>query len=132
MLDEYFINEVKRIYYYNCHFGIESIRQTILISKSINPIEVIQLCNEGFKRGQEIVLQNLVDLQDDYSNKNKEIKEYRRNKDRKQEAKIKSELEIIEFKKKIIQNLAFTIAWQLFLGRREKIARLYTGENGEN
>lgn len=61
---------------------------------------------------------------------NKELKEERRKGNKFKIGELTSKIKVENYKEELLRNLTFTIAWQIFNGKREVIARLYTGEKG--
>jgi|GEM_PF-2513625 len=127
-----FEDKLKEIFFYVARYGVVTELSLNEKLEDFNYDRFITLCNEGFKIGQNLVLQELIKLEAERKIIEEKIKQKRkeiRNNERKEMEKV---LHVHKYKEELIKNLVYTIAWQQFNGKREILARFYTQEMGSN
>lgn len=131
MLDQEFIDKIKEIWFYVTRYGAY---KSALYTKETSRFDYnafYKSVNEGFKIGQKLILDELNSV----INFEKTIEFIlKQGKEQKEDSenikKYTLFLNMLNYKEKILRNLAYTIAWQIVNGQREQLARLYTGESG--
>ena len=130
MIEKEFEDLLKKIFFHIARYGAVTYASEKKNPEEFDSQRFFELCNEGFKIAQMDILSEIKILQSSQRILNKEIKEERRKRNKEKVDKLISSITIEKYKEEILRNLAFTIVWQIFDGKREIIARFYTGERG--
>ncbi len=88
--------------------------------------------HEGFKEAQNLIIQEVLLYQDIYRKKKKDLKDYRRKRDKTNEEKLKDKIGIVEQRLYTLSHLADGIAWQLIGGEIHIARRFHIGEKAMN
>jgi len=72
-----------------------------------------QSCNDGFKEAQKLIVDEILEYQNIYSNTTKSLKESRRNKNKEEIEELKEQLAIIETRTSAFSHIMDSIVWQL-------------------
>lgn len=129
ILEEDFIQKIKEIWFYAAQYGAYTATLKTQNTKEIvSPEMFTNGVRDGFKIAQSIILKELKELALQQENSKIIIAEAR--KSNQDLMPYTTYLKHLEYKERIIRNLAYTIAWQIVDGKRENLARLYTGESG--
>lgn len=132
MIDNEFEEKLKEIFFNVVQYGITKELSLNKQPEDFNYERFITFCNEGFKIGQQLALEELRKLEKERNEIVALIKEYRVKKNVEEKKKADVKLKINEYKSELIRNLIYTIAWQIYGGKREILARFYTDERGNN
>lgn len=131
MLDKEFINKIEEIWLYITKYGAY---KSALYTKETSVFDYpifYKYVNEGFKIGQKLILDELLSLNDHQITIEFVIKQAKEQREATENIKKYTlYLGVLKYKERILRNLAYTIAWQIVNGKREQLARLYTGESG--
>src|SRR5699024_12206499 len=93
--------------------------------------DFIHSCHEGYKLGQNKLVDEILSYQDLQISKKPKLKEARRQRDEELEEIITNELKIIEQRLKTFSHIADGIAWQLIGGEIHIAKRFYLQEKGQ-
>lgn len=130
MIDSDFQKTIEEIFFYSVRYGAVKHAEENQKIEDFNPKRFYKLCNDGFKLAQQKILGTLKESHANLTSLKERLKDSRRKKDKDSTNQLAQEIGIESYKEELIRNLAFTIAWQIFNGKREILARLYTGESG--
>jgi hypothetical protein len=89
------------------------------------------LCNDGYKKAQDLLLQELIKNQEERKQLQIKLKNARRENTKEEEKILKEKINTFKYQDDIFRNMAFTMAWLLLNGKREIVARFYTEDHGE-
>lgn len=98
----------------------DSIKNTFLIK-----------CHEGFKKAQEIIIEEIKFYQSRLRESTIELKDSRRNRDKIKIDELTEEIEILNQRVKTFSHLADGIAWQLICGQIHVARRFYISEESK-
>jgi len=132
MINKEFKTNLEKIFFHVARYGAVAYISENNISKDFNHQRFYELCNEGFKIAQTDILTEIKILQTVQKSLNNELKEERRKRNKSKIGELTSKIKVENYKEELLRNLTLTIAWQIFNGKREFIARFYTGEKGTN
>jgi len=130
-MNEYFEN-IKELTHLIRNYGVELYVKHGGSLENPNPYEFCKFCNKGFKLAQLKVIKLLRQEND----KTKEIKEnYKLERSKSQSnkeelEKLRTEIKLAELRETLLRHVMDSIAWQLYGGKREIIARYYLEEEG--
>jgi len=85
--------------------------------------------HEGYKKAQILLIEQILNYQNLLKEKKESLKEYRRQRDSKNQKNIKIEIEIINQRLSTFSHIADGIAWLLIGGEIHIARRLHIGEN---
>lgn len=91
---------------------------------------IIITVNDGYKKAQDMIIENLLLIQQDIVSKNEGFKEAKRNKSEDVKS-IESELKILKYQEKVFKHLADTIFWFLIGGKPHVARRFYEKYDGD-
>lgn len=130
MISKEFENKLENIFFHVARYGAAKYLEQNRTLENINHQRFFNLCNEGFKIAQIDILNEIRILQESQNKLNSKLIEARHKKDKDGIIDLTSEIKTESYKIELLRNLAFTIIWQIFDGKREIISRFYTGERG--
>jgi hypothetical protein len=130
MIKKEFENTLKKIMYYIRSYGYEKYIEKNNTQNIKNYQTLLNFCHEGFKIAQSIILKEIKNLNNSYSNLTDDLKEARRQGKTSITNNLTLKIKVNQYKTNLLRNLAFTIIWLIFNGKRELISRFYTGEKG--
>lgn len=90
---------------------------------------IIIKVNDGYKKAQDMIIENLLLIQQDIVSKNESFKEAKRNKSEGVK-NVESELEILKYQEKVFKHLADTIFWVMIGGKPHVARRFYEKYEG--
>lgn len=86
-------------------------------------------CNDGFKKAQNLLIQEITKYQENLRSLNSNLKEYRRKRNKDKENEIKESINVVEQRLHTLSHIADGIAWQLIGGEIHIARRLHIQEN---
>ncbi|WP_147293582.1 hypothetical protein [Chryseobacterium indoltheticum] len=93
-----------------------------------NKTKFLSLVNEGFKKAQNEIIDQIIFYQEKLAIAKIELKTSRKNRDKNLEKEIKSNIDLILYRLKLLSYIMDGIAWQLFGGQTFITKRFYIGE----
>lgn len=91
----------------------------------------MKTCHIGFKKGQDMILENLLEIQEKLSLQKINLKTANRNNDKELSMTIQKELDLLKHKSNILRHLADAIAWNLIKHQLYIARKLHTGEQDD-
>lgn len=88
--------------------------------------------HRGFRKAQDLILNEMIDIQETIKNLNIELKSSRSNKDKQKSQNIENDIGKLKYKEAILRSFIDFIAWQLLDGEYHKIRRFYNSTDKNN
>ncbi len=123
--------KISDIFFLVARYGVYTLFKGEAPTNDFDTTELNRLCFDGFKKGQEHILKELISLQIRTKELNIKLKEARKASDKELATDISKEIAFVDYQTDIFRNLADTITWQLVGGQHYILRRLYTHESGE-
>lgn len=84
--------------------------------------------HKGFRLGQDLIIKEIVPLLKDLKQLKQKEKQCKRDKDKELLQQIKSEIDLTDYKIKVLRHFADFIAWQVFKKHYNKARRFFSGD----
>lgn len=128
---EEFEKITKEIFHLIAEYGIKNkpldFRNPEKITEE-DKIEFITQVHKGFRLGQDLIIKEIVPLLKELKELKEKEKQAKRNKEKDLLPKIKAEIDLIDYKVKILRHFADFIAWQVFKKDYYKARRFFSGD----
>lgn len=123
--------KVKEIFHLIAEYGIKNKRLDFRNPEKItekDKKEFISQVHKGFRLGQNLIIQEIVPLLEEQKELRLKEKEAKRDKNKELVQKLNIELNLTQYKIKILRHFADFIAWQIFKGDYYKARRFFSGD----
>lgn len=133
-MDTDFEKKVREAYDYIHGYGYENsgLNVTSLDEfESISPEdfkEFIKQTHIGYRKGQEIIIEELIAIEQLKKDKSSELKELRRNKEKDAIKTVSMEIKKLNFEEAVYRNLADSMAWNIMQSQYWIARRFYSGD----
>lgn len=122
--------KLEEIYYLISRHGIEQLNPSI--KDNVEKIKFMTLVHDGWKKAQDLVITEILEMQDELLLINKKIKRHYKNNRRKQATDLKKSITLINFRINKLKKAIDAIVWQIFNHEDHLLKRLFLNRSIDN
>lgn len=127
---EIFEEKVKTIFHYIHEYGVSNVKLDYLHLEKLTEDELRifkKFVHKGFRLGQDIILTELLDIENELKKQTLRKKTHNKNRDKELILNTNKEIRILKYKNAILRNFADFIAWQVFQNQYYIARRFWSG-----